>query len=363
VLRIRTACQHLAEDELARLGKDWRKVYRQLKPASGDAEATRPDLQHLDQRPGAGRPRPTQPTSPPEEGRLMSINPLIARFAGEPALIAHGAADRFRACLRRLSRHPQATEMLAERAGPDEDFWPDPDCWQADYRPYVVVDGILQIPVKGVLLHNFPYALGGWATGYDYIWRAFQRGCGDYATGVIKGIALVRQPGGMVAGCFDAVDKMVALKAATPAFPCEPSPTNPPTRRLRHLLRGRPHQRQPHGRRRLDRRRDHAHRRVRGDEEGGYKITFIFSGKHKVDGNPYEPLPADVKRASRLASTSSTNLRVRRGAKPWPGGARSHRETEGLTFGATQAVSNGLADSIGTLDDALAAYVADLSST
>ena len=68
------------------------------------------------------------------------------------------------------------------------------------------------IPTRQTL-HDFPFALGDWATGYDYIWRAFQRGCGDFATGAIKGIALIEDtPGGMVAGCFDAVDKMVALK-------------------------------------------------------------------------------------------------------------------------------------------------------
>ena len=30
-------------------------------------------------------------------------------------------------------------------------------------------------------------------------------------------------------------------------------------------------------------------------QEAGVKVTFIHSGDHKVDGNPYEPLPASVK--------------------------------------------------------------------
>ncbi len=31
-----------------------------------------------------------------------------------------------------------------------DDYWPAPDTWLAQYRPYVVKNGILLIPVKGV---------------------------------------------------------------------------------------------------------------------------------------------------------------------------------------------------------------------
>jgi hypothetical protein len=49
-------------------------------------------------------------------------------------------------------------------------------------RPYIVQNGILLIPVKGVLLHDFPYQLFDYATGYEYIGKAFERGLGDDRT-------------------------------------------------------------------------------------------------------------------------------------------------------------------------------------
>jgi ClpP class serine protease len=41
-------------------------------------------------------------------------------------------------------------------------------------------------------------------------------------------------------------------------------------------------------------------------KDAGIKPTFIFAGAHKVDGNPYEPLPENVRAISRRRSTSST---------------------------------------------------------
>src|SRR5699024_6624417 len=94
------------------------------------------------------------------------------------------------------------------------DFWFQDDDWRSSLRPYVVRDGVLQIPVKGVLLHNFPYQFGSWATGYTYIQRAFERGLDDDQ---VKGIALVvDSPGGEVAGNFDLVDKMYERRDEKP---------------------------------------------------------------------------------------------------------------------------------------------------
>jgi len=30
-------------------------------------------------------------------------------------------------------------------------------------------------------------------------------------------------------------------------------------------------------------------------EQEGFKVTYVFAGGHKVDGNPHEPLPDTVK--------------------------------------------------------------------
>lgn len=293
-------------------------------------------------------------------------NPLMAKFAGEPVLVEPTAGDRVRACLEAVASHPQAAVLLGEQAAAGDDFWSfEPDSFLAWVRPYVVVDGVLQIPIKGVLLHDFPYAFGSWATGYEYIWRAFQRGCGDFVTGAIKGIALIEDsPGGMVAGCFDAVDKAYLLKQVTGvpvrAFAAESAYS---AAYAWFSLA------------------DHgvvsrtggvgsigvvtSHLNVSENmAKQGYKITFIHAGKHKVDGNPYEALSAEVQARIQARIDELYGVFVSTVARNRPVLSEAAiRDTEALTFTATQAVSLGLADSIGALDDALAVYAAELFST
>ena len=98
-----------------------------------------------------------------------------------------------------------------------DDFWPDQADWFSAMRPYrVSADGILTIPVKGVLLHGVTITYGQYMTGYDYLVRAVQRGESDPD---VKGFAFhVNSPGGHVAGCFDFCDLVFSLKKPTVAF-------------------------------------------------------------------------------------------------------------------------------------------------
>jgi len=290
----------------------------------------------------------------------MTTNPLLAQFASEPALIEPAMQERFEACLNALAAHADYAKLTEQASsGGGEEFWFASDDWRARYRPYVVKDSILQIPVKGVLMHNFPFAFGSYATGYDYIWRAFERGIGD--TGV-RGIALVEDsPGGMVAGCFDAVDKMVALKTAGPKKP----------------VRAFAHESAYSAAYAIACAADHiAVSRTGGVgsigvvtmhmdmsealKARGLAVTFIHAGKHKVDGNPAEPLPDDVKARIQARIDELYQVFVSTVARGRGMGEPAVRATEALTFTASQAVLNGLADSIGSLDDAVAAFAADI---
>lgn len=282
-------------------------------------------------------------------------NPLIARFAGEPALVDQHSVERFQSCLTQAATHPDFAQIMASSG--DDDFWTE-DRWVSRLRPYVVKDGILQIPVKGVLLHDFPYALGDWATGYEYIWQAFKRGCGDFATGVIKGIALIEDtPGGMVAGCFDAVDRMVALKE-----------------KVGVPVRAFAHESAYSAGYAIATVADHivvsrtggvgsigvvtSHMDVSGAMERiGYKITFIASDPSKVEGNPYEPLSADAEariqaRIDELFTIFVAAVSRSRGLSE----DAIRNDLKAHCYTATQALSNGLADSIGSLEDATSAF-------
>lgn len=293
-----------------------------------------------------------------------STNPIMAMFASEPALVSSEKTDQFMACVTALAGRPDIDKMLAETASASDNFWPEPDSWKASYRPYVVVNGILQIPVRGVLLHNFPWQDGGWATGYDYILRAFQRGVEDFKAGNIKGIALIcHTPGGMVAGCGDTANKMVALKTES-GVP----------------VRGFAHESAYSAGYWIISTADRIDVSSTGgvgsigvvtshtdwsewNKKMGFAHTYIFEGKHKVDGNGDAPLPDDVKqriqaRLHELYEVFVSSVARNRGMDP-----QAVRDTEALTFTATQALSNGLADFIGPLDDALSAFADDLSSS
>lgn len=293
----------------------------------------------------------------------MSLNthPLMSGFINQPVLLAAEGRDQFVSCMTALAQHPKFGD-LCEAAHNDDNFWPDAGDWRASYRPYIVKDGILHIPVKGVLLHDFAWQLGGWATGYDYIWHAFQRGMEDSA---VKGIAfIVNSPGGMVAGCFDALDKMVALKA-TVGKPVRAFAQESAYSAAYAIIMVA----DPGG---INVSRTGgvgsigvltSHMDVSGAmDQAGYVITFIHAGKHKVDGNAYEALPDAVKARIQERIDELYGIFVSAVARGRSMDEDAVRATEALTFTATQALSNGLADNVGTLDDALATFVADLSN-
>jgi signal peptide peptidase SppA len=295
---------------------------------------------------------------------MTAKNPLIARFVGAAAaaFVAAESQTQFESCLHeahQVMQHPAYLEAVASQvnAGP-ADFWAfDPNSYMASLRPYVVVDGILQIPVKGVLLHDLPYALGSWATGYAYIWEAFKRGMADPA---VKGIALVcDSPGGQVAGNFELVDKMWALKGSKPirgfASECAYSAAYSiiSVSDVIYVTR-------TGGVGSIGVVTSHVDT-SKADAKYGLKFTFIYAGQHKVDGNQHEPLPADVKgriqkRIDALYAVFVSTVARNRGMEE-----QAVRDTEALTFTAEDALSIGLADKIGSLDDSLAAYAADLS--
>ena len=287
------------------------------------------------------------------------MDPFAFLPQGQPALVSPDHADVVTASLQSVSRHPLMVRLQTEggaSASTGDDFWLDEDDWRAVLQPYTVVDGVLQIPVRGVLLHDFPYQFFSWATGYKYIEKAFKRGMEDEN---VRGIALViDSPGGMVAGCFDAVDRMIAAKGDKPvrAFAAETatsaayaiatvadSITVSRTGAVGSVGVVTSH---------FD------VSKMMGN--AGLKITFIHAGKHKVDGNSYEPLPADVKdriqsRVDGLYSIFVASVAENRGMDE-----EAVRATEALVYSAAEAQSVGFADSIGALDEELADWSASL---
>lgn len=283
-------------------------------------------------------------------------NKFIARFEDEPVLSHPDQHRRFTANLMALDAH-MSGDMQRELALDGDDFWfPDGD-WRAMFRPYNVVNGILMVPIKGVLLHDFGYQIFDYATGYVYIEKAIERGIGD---GNVKGIALViNSPGGEVAGNFPLVDKIFGWRGEKPirAYAAESaysaaysiasaadSITVSRTGGVGSIGVVTSH---------VD--------VSKMMEEYGWKITFIHAGKHKVDGNPYEALKPEVKERIQARIDDLYGIFVSTVARNRDMEESAVRATEALTYSAPDALSIGLADEIGNLNDSIAAFAVELA--
>ena len=286
--------------------------------------------------------------------RNQVTNPLLAG----PTLLAGDNPSWIENCLSALDRLPaEHAEGMRVATDNDDDFWPEDGSWMSMYRPYVVKDGVLHIPVKGVLVNGLSYAIGEYATGYPYIRRALARGLADPA---VRGIALVcNTPGGDVSGNFELADRIFEARGKKPirAFATDfaysagysiassaASLTMVRTGGVGSIGVVTWH---------MD--------VSKAMEERGVKMTPIFAGKHKIDGNPYEPLPAAVKDRIQERIDYIRGIFVSAVARNRGLSEEAVRQTEALTYGAEEAVKLGLADAVGSFDDAVAAFASELS--
>lgn len=288
------------------------------------------------------------------------MNPFLAIFNNEPALLEPSMQAVFEACVQKTGEFAAMMEakgvQVAAAAG-SEGFWFPEGDWRQAYRPYKVANGILSIPVEGVLLNKFPWAIG-YATGYEYIHQAMLRGMADDS---VKGIALViDSPGGMVSGNFDLVDRMFAMRGEKPIKAFASDSAYSAAYSIASAAD------------KISVSRSGGvgsigvvttHVDYSGAlAEAGIKVTFIFAGKHKVDGNSYEPLPEDVrsKIQGRIDALYADFVSIV--ARNRDMDEKAVRATEADTFMASEAIENGLADETGAFEDAFAAFTANVNS-
>ena len=167
------------------------------------------------------------------------------------------------------------------------------DQYQRDGQtPFAMVDGIAVIEISGVLVHR-----GAWIgqssgqTSYEGIAAQLATAVADPA---VRGIALeIDSFGGEVAGVFDLADAIRAARSAKPvwAFVAEHAFS------AGYALASQAD--------RIILPRTGAvgsigvvvmHADLSGQlSDAGVTVTLIHSGAHKVDGNPYAPLPDPVR--------------------------------------------------------------------
>lgn len=288
-------------------------------------------------------------------------NLVASRFANSPVMVGLDRGQWLSECLMNVTGQVEQIEARqAESAAVMyDDFWPSSDSWMARYRPYEVVNNTLLIPIKGVLLHDFGYQLCDWATGYIYIQKAFERGMADPA---VQRIAMViNSGGGEVAGCFDAVDRVYAMRGQKPvvalvnehaysaAFAWASVADQiimPRTGGVGSVGVVTSHWNME-----------------KALADNGYEITLIFAGDHKVDGNPYERLPEAVKNRMQARIDGLYDIFVSTTARNLSLDEQAVRDTQALTYSADQAVAVGFAHEVRAFDEALAAFSGGLDST
>ncbi|EEB7838015.1 S49 family peptidase [Salmonella enterica subsp. enterica] len=226
----------------------------------------------------------------------------------------------------------------------------DGDDRQRQAKTYRVERGIAVLPVSGTLVHKFGYVkpMSG-MTGYDGIATRLQQALDDSS---VKGILLdIDSPGGEVAGAFDTADLIARAREQKPVWALASDTAcsaayliaSACTRRLTTqtgavgsigvLV---------------------AHRSVeKALELAGVDVTLIYSGAHKVDGNPFERLPEAVREHIQTGIDSTRDLFSQK-VSEYTGLKKSRvLATEAAVYIGGDAIKAGLADEIVNYADAI----------
>jgi len=221
--------------------------------------------------------------------------------------------------------------------------------------PFVLQDGIAVIEISGVLVHR-----GAWIgqssgqTSYEGIAAQLAAAASDPA---VRGIALeIDSFGGEVAGVFDLADAIRTARATKPvwAFVAEHAFS------AGYALASQAD--------RIILPRTGAagsigvvvmHADLSGQlSDAGVTVTLIHSGAHKVDGNPYAPLPDPVRERIQAEIDSIRTLFAEtvaagRGCRL---SAEAALATEAGCYRGAEAIAAGLADEVSDPASAFAAF-------
>ncbi len=275
----------------------------------------------------------------------------IAAIAAEPLLVAPTHAHAmFEALSRKAPAEPydHALDVAAV-------FGVTP--LAAPEKPYAFADGIAYIPARGSLV-NRSTASYSWMTGYKGI---LQRVAAAAADADVRGVIYdVDSYGGEAAGCFECAAEMRAIlrAAGKPSLAMVDSNAYSAGYALA-VAADRVVVTPSGGAGSIGVLTAHVDFSKAMDEYG-VKYTLIYSGAHKVDGNPYAPLPEDV-RADIQARVDSkreafvAHVAAMRGMDP-----KRVRDTEARTYEATAALELGLIDAVMTAPAALAQFQSNL---
>ena len=229
---------------------------------------------------------------------------------------------------------------------------------QSEEKPFVFADGIAFIPVTGLLINRFSYQWG-WVTGYNFIRAQLTAALDDSDVKMI--LFDCHSGGGEVSGCFELCADIFASRAVKPSVAVVDSASYSACYAIAssaskivvtpsggvgsigvvamHL--------------------DYS----KWLSEVGIKVSFIFSGDHKVDGNMYEELPEPVRKSiqSRVDATRQefvSLVATNRGLD-----TQVVFDTQAKCYSASEALDMGLIDAIKPPLEAVQASLIELTGS
>lgn len=225
-------------------------------------------------------------------------------------------------------------------------------------KPFLFARGIAIIPISGSLINRFGQSWG-YVTGYNFIRAQLNAALAD--EDVLGIIFDVNSYGGECAGCFELADEIFASRASKPSLAVVDSNAYSAGYALASS----------------------ASKMVVTPSGGagsigvvcmhvdmsklmqnwGIDITFIFSGDHKVDGNPYEPLPEAVREQIQADVDSSRNDFVALVARNRALETKVVFDTQAQCYSAVDAMNLGLVDAVMPAGKAVTAFLAELSGS
>lgn len=273
---------------------------------------------------------------------------LAARVLNQPLMMDPAWAQGF------FNTLEERLGASAVKAAADTEGLSPQGAWEGgrerEARPYRVEQGIAVIGITGTLVHKFGYMkpLCG-MTGYDGIVARMSMAISDPD---VKGMLLdIDSPGGEVSGAFDTADLIARMGKIKPVWALAGDAATSAAYLLASACS-----------RRLITQTGTvgsigvvvAHRCVEKQlEKAGVAITLIHAGAHKVDGNPYEALPEDVRKDIQARVDETRMMFVQKVCDHTGLPMKTVTGTEARTFDGEEAVRLGLADEVINYADAV----------
>jgi ClpP class serine protease len=232
------------------------------------------------------------------------------------------------------------------------------------HRPYEIAGGVAVITVSGLLLKDYRWIGDSWATGYAQIRMQVEIALQD--DGVEGIVLLVDSGGGYVDGLFELTAHLRDAREVKPIYAIVDSCACSAA----YAIAATANSISASGYSTVG---SIGVLMVHWDfskmlDEWGLKPTILFSGKHKVDGNPFQPLPDIVQERfqseiAEMRSLFADDVALGRGDRF---DADAAMGTEARVYGTpsqiTAAQEMGMIDGIMAADDAFSALVTHLTA-